>query len=617
MGTPVAASSSVARWPVSAGVALAAGVLGTSLFVLVFGYWGLVHNARLYALQALARIHPRLGEDLFLRFGSQDDYSLFSRLFAPLIQAVGIDQAALVWTLLSLGALFAATHLLLARLLSFRYPMPLALGWALGGVILVAIWPVPYSAGALFHVAEPFASPRQLAAALGLLAVACVLANRLVVGVLAGVLALLIHPLLTWPALFLALLVYCRPWVAVAWVGMAALALLTGAWLELPLLGRFFQVMDAEWREITEPLSAFLWAANWTWRDWNLIGVAVLAPLLVAPRLAGVARKFFICAGITGGAGVLLTLIFSDGLHSLLILQVQPWRSLWVSHWLGLAGAGVLLARFITQRDAADLVVAAGILGAGWWLPGGLVLLGLSAMILLVAARRPIVPARFLPGTLVAVVGVLGIARFLTSSIARDGILGVFFAQSLVAGLLITLGALLVRRLRSRLLRRSMLAMGLVFILTLAGTRLAEFQNREQAAAEKAPDVGIMAGLLPIHGSLLWEGDIGYLWNRLHYPSYMSRIQLTGSVFSREKLQEGVRRTAHLEGILGPLSLLRGGELNLRLPDMDLAQVNQLCADPELAAIYFSSPRAIPEARPILNRRGEVVGSLVVCPTDP
>jgi len=617
MSVSVATAESSARWPFVAGGALAAGVLGTSLFLLVFGYWGLVHNARLYALQALARIYPRLGEDLFLRFGSQDDYSLFSWLFAPLIQAYGIDQAALVWTLLSLGALFAATHYLLSNLPSDPYSANLRLGLALGGVLMVAIWPVPFSAGALFHVAEPFASPRQLASACGLMAVAFVLGNRWLAGTLAGVLALLIHPLIAWPALLLALLVFCRTGVAAGWVGLAGLALVVGAWLDLPLLGRFFLVMDAEWRQLTEPLSGFLWAVNWTWRDWNLVGVAILAPLLVAARLTGMARKLFVCAAITGGAGVLLTLAFSDGLHSLLILQVQPWRSLWVSHWLGLAGAGFLLARFIVQRNAADLIVVLGILGAEWWLPGGLFLLGISATILSIEARRPAGHFGSLPGMLVLVIAVLGVTQALTTSVERNGVLGIFFAHSLVAGLILLAVVFLIRRLRSRVLRRGIMATGLLFVLALTVLRLAELLRLEQSRVEMAPDAGTFAGLLPRHGSLLWEGDIGFLWNRLNYPSYMSRIQLTGSVFSREKLQEGVRRTAHLEGIMGPLSLIRGGELNLRLPEIDLNQMTRLCEDPELAAIYFNTPRTIPGGHSVPNRRGEAVGTLVTCPIAP
>ena len=43
-------------------------------------YRGLVHDARLYGVQVLHRItNGEFSDDLYLRYGSQDAYSLFSR----------------------------------------------------------------------------------------------------------------------------------------------------------------------------------------------------------------------------------------------------------------------------------------------------------------------------------------------------------------------------------------------------------------------------------------------------------------------------------------------------------------------------------------------------------
>src|SRR5262245_9578944 len=54
-------------------------------------YAGLVHDAQLYGLQVLNQLEPeRYGDDLFLRFGSQDQYSLFSRALAPVVAFVGV-----------------------------------------------------------------------------------------------------------------------------------------------------------------------------------------------------------------------------------------------------------------------------------------------------------------------------------------------------------------------------------------------------------------------------------------------------------------------------------------------------------------------------------------------
>src|SRR5690242_18081266 len=69
---------------------------GVLLFVmlalnsLVQPYHGFEHDARLYAVQAVERVQPGLyGDDLYLRYGSQDRYSAFSLIVMPLIAAIG------------------------------------------------------------------------------------------------------------------------------------------------------------------------------------------------------------------------------------------------------------------------------------------------------------------------------------------------------------------------------------------------------------------------------------------------------------------------------------------------------------------------------------------------
>src|SRR6266446_6198378 len=65
-----------------------------ALFVLLFcvntlahPYAGITHDSRLYSVQVLNRVEEgTYAEDLFFRYGSQDEYSLFSRLAAPLVR---------------------------------------------------------------------------------------------------------------------------------------------------------------------------------------------------------------------------------------------------------------------------------------------------------------------------------------------------------------------------------------------------------------------------------------------------------------------------------------------------------------------------------------------------
>jgi hypothetical protein len=69
---------------------------------LLHPYRGLFHDARLYAVQAVERAEPgSLAQDLYLQFGSQDRYSIFSLLMAPLIRVVGLESAFFLGYLVS------------------------------------------------------------------------------------------------------------------------------------------------------------------------------------------------------------------------------------------------------------------------------------------------------------------------------------------------------------------------------------------------------------------------------------------------------------------------------------------------------------------------------------
>src|SRR5262245_5227369 len=72
-------------------------------------YRGLFHDARLYAAQIQERVEPgSLAGDLYLRYGSQDDYTLFSALMEPLVRAVGLEPAFFLGYLASKASFFWA-----------------------------------------------------------------------------------------------------------------------------------------------------------------------------------------------------------------------------------------------------------------------------------------------------------------------------------------------------------------------------------------------------------------------------------------------------------------------------------------------------------------------------
>src|SRR5690348_8133588 len=90
-------------------------ILIAVLWIATRPYHGIVEDARFYALEALRQLHPTAyADELYFRFGSQDQYTIFSRLYAPLAALLGIGWAALLLAIL--GALLwlgGALHLAL------------------------------------------------------------------------------------------------------------------------------------------------------------------------------------------------------------------------------------------------------------------------------------------------------------------------------------------------------------------------------------------------------------------------------------------------------------------------------------------------------------------------
>ena len=104
------------------------------------------------------------GDDIFLRFQSQDDFTIFPPLQAAAIQALDLDRGTALLTLLFQVAWFVAAWLVLRQLLAPRL--------VLLGVGLLVVVPGYYGAMRIFQYAEPFLTARLPAEALSLLAIA-------------------------------------------------------------------------------------------------------------------------------------------------------------------------------------------------------------------------------------------------------------------------------------------------------------------------------------------------------------------------------------------------------------------------------------------------------------
>src|SRR4051794_12617048 len=135
-------------------------------------YHSRYHDAVLYEFQvANQETGGRFAGDLFFEFGSQDRYSLFSKVMAPLARAVGRPAAFWLFYLGANGLFYLGLIRLTEALVPDRVVSSLALIW-------LAVVQVPLGGLMIFHVNEPFTTPRLIANALVLLGLERLLAGK-------------------------------------------------------------------------------------------------------------------------------------------------------------------------------------------------------------------------------------------------------------------------------------------------------------------------------------------------------------------------------------------------------------------------------------------------------
>jgi len=507
-------------------------------------YAGLGHDAILYTMQGLGHLHPDLwAQDIYLRFGSQDRYTLFTPLYALLINTVGLEHAAQLLTLAAQLAFFTSAWLLARRLLSERQ--------AFAGLLLLVALPGNYGAGDIFRIAEDFVTPRLLAESLVLAAVICWTGRRLLGMTLFTLLALAIHPLMgiTAVALFLWLeLALPRPRLSLLLAGIA-LALLIGVGLLAsgpPL--RF----DLAWYQWVPENMPHVQIKHWGAPDWGV----TLAPLGVLcagiALLTGPARALAQAALGIGLAGIALTAIGADQLHLVLITQGQPWRCLWLSTSLATLLAPLIATRLwhhsVLGRASALLMLAQYLLMSEHYAPQVAALaLGILALALLAAPR---VAAQYQRLAFIGALLVFTLALVVASAsyyvvahyhyfpnqvfsvpawlkrlreAARHG-LASFALLGIIAGL--TAGAWRRTTAPAILLLAALGCAALVPLSWSVWTRVT------YQAADKALFASWRA-LIPPGSEVLFTENPLFVWIFLERPSYISRPQLLSALFSR------------------------------------------------------------------------------------
>ena len=571
-----------------------------AIWSLVGRYKGIIHDAVVYLLQAAARLLPDpLAGDVFLRYQSQDSFTLFPGLYALVVQHLGADRAAATLTSICLACWFALGWAISRRLQNSKL--------ALLSLALLLFLPGYYGAKEVFRYAEPFLTARLVAEVVALAALLSLLRSKRLLAIGLILLALLIHPLMAFPVGMLMVL-YALPlrgwrtW-ALAWIMIVA-----GAVVGSIILGLPDWLMQDEWLDVTRQRSAFLFTDRWRPADWEIQSLVLLTLLLCSAALpSGAARKLAASALCVGLAGLVLAVACSSLMEVKILLQGQPWRWLWIGRVLATALLPLLVIglwrRGVAGRSAAMLLSAAWLVsGTGSFRevpPIGVAgLLSLLALLIWVMRASITKDSAGMVKTLsigaLALVGVSFVSLAFISSASRfsfghdpfwiqriHDVIGVPGIAASVATF--AWATIVVKRSGIAALVFAVAAGGLLFGASPEFVRrwtvtYYDAQNREQFAHWRR--------IIPKESEVFWPGPPQAVWLLLDRRSYMSISQGAGSVFSERTVEELQRRAV----VLSPLVPERFWFLDPKAIEEDRRKLTpgilrRICADPALGFV--------------------------------
>lgn len=551
-------------------------VLFTVLFTvnaLSLPYSDFVHDARLYALQVMNRASGGMfSDDLFLRFGSQDQYTPFSLLAAPVARVVGVEWLFFLLFLIGNALLILATQRFIRALIDDPLVSTAAL-------LFLMMSPVSYGGLAVFHVYESFFTPRVLSCALALFALEQTLIKHHGRGLALALIGTVVHPLMGFGAVLVGLacalldILSIRRFLAVLALSSTVGVVLVGYF---PLGVRVFGTMDAEWLTAVRDASPYNFPGMWAFNDWLNLSLSVALPICVGMswlRSSPWRARFLFVLSAIGAAGLAATILAGHVPYRFL-LQGQPYRAVWILAATEIPLALVVAARLWQQsptgRTGAILLV--GFLGITNFLAieWAISLIVFACLVLIRIRTRSTRTARTDTNWL---------ARNLSVSIFAGctiwGILKILHILRLRSELMVFVDPIrfpwVLLRSLAPLLWMAPVLMGLVMItrwreadhrLALGSTALALAVHSMMFLVPRVPAYretyrphgqdlafvqrffdkryGGSTAALTVYQAA-WE-NVSYVWFDLRAKSYYDLAQVVGVLFSRDTAIEGQRR---------------------------------------------------------------------------
>jgi hypothetical protein len=577
--------------------------------LLAHPYQGLRHDGILYFGQALLNSRvPGLGEDIFFVAGSQDSYSIYSRLMVPLYEHLGL-LATHVSVLLAGWLLMAGAVLALLR--RFEPAGPLAL-W---GLLAFAVMSPIYGGTWVFGYTENFVTARNFAEPALLWSLVALLAGRWRVMVALQLLAAAFHPLMTLPVMAMSwcyLAAKDRRWL---WLLAAIPAALIAALAGVAPWDGLLKTYDPYWWALVETGNRQVLLGNWTLQD-KLSVVLDLAVLLAVTRLRPTDdwTRLIHAVVITTIVFVSLTAVAADGWHAVLLTQLQLWRAHWVAHLMAMTLAPWLLMRLwqlggLWQVSACASALA--LLNAHIGMDHGVETLALWALASLAAwplRKASRVTVRLACASIVLCV--LGLSAYqLDGELQRlswqfpDTIWGDGFFEVAAFPTVAAAGFAALMFIAGKRLAGALAALGLSMLLLVTAAfhwdqRLDIVRAVESPPASAHP----FAAHLPANATVYWPHHLAPVWGLLERPAHFALQQGAGVLFNRNTgLLFGPRKEMyrlitddHVHCLTGA-SLARSRANRLRCDAPAQHRLETLCSQPDAPDFVVLLGRLPPE----------------------
>jgi hypothetical protein len=517
-----------------------------ALWICARPYRGVRQDAILYLAQAFDRLSPSIyGGDLFFLFGSQDRYSAFSVVMAPLVRLLGITAAEGALLCLAQLALLAGV----ARLLDYIGLK----AWRWLALLVLACAPHIYGGDGRFGFAEPFLTARTLAEPLAIWAVVWLLQRRWIPAAVTALAGLAMHPLIVLPVLAVAWINLClgdRRWLWLL-LGMPLIGAL--AFAGLTPFDALLQRYDPEWWRIVSVRNAPVFATRWGLGDGQSIAFD-FALLGIAWRFAAEPEQARLWLSTLLATAILMavTILGADIGHNVLITQLQQWRVLWWAHLMVLALAPWLVAtlwRGERTHKVAALAVVLWLLAISAnlttsWAFGVALALGLFAHRRRIQISTPmfriVVITFILAAAAISVIVFAADLKALTDDGDRLAALASYRVLFAVPAVSLLIGGLVLwLQVRLPPAAAGLLALGMLAIAGTGWDQRLEWSTYVEAdrSASRPFDAKVAPG-----SEVYWIDDVKATWFGLHARSFMSDDQAGGLLFNRATAIEYQRR---------------------------------------------------------------------------